>query len=83
MPCGTVGGGLKPASVPKEALPPPKKLDTAASSELSKMLGGGGGGGGGPKDLSKYEKMKKTGLPQGAIEHAMIKDGVDPKLLFQ
>ncbi|KAH9245922.1 hypothetical protein BASA81_016562 [Batrachochytrium salamandrivorans] len=78
VPCEGVGGGLKSASVPKEVLPPPQKLNAAASSELSKMLGGGGS-----KDLSKYEKMKKTGLPQGAIEHAMIKDGVDPKLLFQ
>src|SRR4051812_47643696 len=26
------------------------------------------------------EKMKNLGLPQGAIEHAMVKDGVDPAL---
>ncbi len=33
-------------------------------------------------DLSKYEKMLKCKLPQGAVEQAMLRDGIDPSLLF-
>jgi len=54
--------------------------------------GGGGGGSselpaatgsddGTPPDLAKYEKMAKM-LPQGAVENAMTRDGVDPGWLF-
>eukprot|EP00924_Labyrinthula_sp_SR-Ha-C_P009083 maker-scaffold_2-augustus-gene-12.61-mRNA-1 protein AED:0.00 eAED:0.00 QI:78/1/1/1/0/1/2/376/615 len=32
--------------------------------------------------IQKYEKMKKTGLPQGAVENGMIRDGVDPATLY-
>ena len=33
-------------------------------------------------NLEKYTKMQKCGLPQGAIENAMLRDGLDPSLLF-
>ena len=32
--------------------------------------------------LSKYVKMLKTGLPEGAVRNAMMRDGVDAALLF-
>jgi hypothetical protein len=30
------------------------------------------------KELEKYTRMKKAGLPEGAIRHRMMQDGVDP-----
>jgi hypothetical protein len=68
-------GGNKPTSAPVAV--PPKKLDTALlSQQLAPKASGGG------TDLAKYKKMQTCGLPQGAIEHAMRKDGVDPELMF-
>ena len=84
---GGAGGPPRSQSLPpREEIKKPKnladdaELSTAASELQKKLLGGGGSSS--KKDLSKYEKMQKAGLPQGAIEHAMRKDGVDPKLLF-
>lgn len=34
-------------------------------------------------DLSKYEKMKRSGVPEGAIIQRMTLDGVEPGLLFK
>lgn len=43
--------------------------------------GGDGGGGGAPRDFgekyTKYQKMKKSGLPEGAVRQAMQRDGVE------
>lgn len=33
-------------------------------------------------DYSKYTKMLKMGLPRGAVENAMKRDGEDPSILF-
>jgi Predicted coiled-coil domain-containing protein (DUF2360). len=33
-------------------------------------------------NCEKYQKMLKLGLPEAAVRHAMIKDGVNPSLLF-
>mmetsp|Transcript_5848 Transcript_5848/g.10219 ORF Transcript_5848/g.10219 Transcript_5848/m.10219 type:complete len:571 (+) Transcript_5848:197-1909(+) len=33
-------------------------------------------------DMGKYKRMQKSGLPQGAIENAMQRDGIDPSSLF-
>lgn len=33
-------------------------------------------------NCEKYQKMLKLGLPEAAVRHSMIKDGVDPSLLF-
>lgn len=32
--------------------------------------------------LAKYNRMLKAGLPRGAVEQSMTRDGIDPKLLF-
>ncbi|KAH9254873.1 hypothetical protein BASA81_007123 [Batrachochytrium salamandrivorans] len=32
--------------------------------------------------LEKYFKMKRAGLPEGAIENALRRDGMDPKLFY-
>jgi hypothetical protein len=33
-------------------------------------------------NCEKYQKMLKLGLPEGAVRHAMTKDGIDPSVLF-
>ena len=32
-------------------------------------------------DISKYKKMLQTGVPRGAVQQKMVRDGVDPNLL--
>jgi hypothetical protein len=32
--------------------------------------------------LAKYHNMKKIGIPSGAIQNAMLRDGVDPSLFY-
>ena len=34
-------------------------------------------------DHGKYSKMLKMGLPQGAVKNAMLRDGVDPCIIFE
>lgn len=90
------GGGGGGASAPKkDAAPPAKKWDkvstegggsdtSAAASALASKLGGGAAASSNsapPTDLSKYEKMAKM-LPQGAVENAMTRDGIDPGYMF-
>lgn len=37
---------------------------------------------GNSQKLEKYRRMMKAGLPQGAIENAMIRDGIHPVSMF-
>ena len=88
------GGGGGGGGAAKSTAPPAKKwgaVDTGgsggASSEAASALAAklapvaSSGDDGTPPDISKYEKMAKM-LPQGAVENAMTRDGVDPGWLF-
>ena len=90
------GKGPSPTK-PKEGGPAPAKkwdaVDTdakpdmaGAANALAAKLGGAAaapksGGSDVCPDLAKYEKMAKM-LPQGAVENAMTRDGVDPGWMF-
>ena len=60
----------------------------SAANALASKLGNSGSAvtntssSGPPPDLTKYEKMAKM-LPQGAVENAMVRDGIDPGWLFE
>ena len=59
-------------------------LDRERSFESQKCVGTSKANGTPIKDdpaYQKYFKMKKMGLPDGAIRNSMIKDGVDPNIL--
>ncbi|KAF0688605.1 Aste57867_19778 [Aphanomyces stellatus] len=47
---------------------PPDQLDAAFDAHKAKVV-------------EKYKKMLKLGMPPGAVDHAMTKDGVDPAWL--
>ena len=53
----------------EEAPPPPPGASAATSAATSD-----------PR-VEKYARMKRMGVPDGAVRQAMIKDGVDPKLM--
>lgn len=72
----SASGGYKPPA-PKAA-PAPKPLNIPTTLQQSPASSSANGD---KPDLSKYQKMLKCGLPRGAVEQAMTRDGVDPSLL--
>lgn len=68
------------ASSSSAVAPSSSSSSNGASSAPAPPAGGGGGGGGTPADVDpkyvKYYRMKKAGLPEGAILNAMARDNV-------
>jgi hypothetical protein len=81
------GGGGAPKPKTENKAPPAKKwgkVDTTGngSSDTPTIGGKPKYSDTPPTDLSKYERMLKSGLPQGAIENAMMRDSIDPEWMF-
>lgn len=66
-----------PKAAPARAPTPAPKPQPAASSGPTLERPSGN-----DPAYDKYKKMQKAGLPQGAVENAMIRDGMDPCGLF-
>jgi hypothetical protein len=79
-------GGASPpeAATEASAINRPEASAYKASAASGDSESGGGGGGVAIKDMEEYKpyfKMLKMGLPKGAAQQKMIKDGKDPAIL--